>query len=176
MKIIQLPKLHQIYEWDCGANAIQSVLAYYGIEKREEIIIKHAKTSEKHGTHINDITKTIKKFGLDLDCKTMTIKDLKKYIDKNIPIIVLLQAWSDKKEVDWENSWDNGHYVIAIGYNNDKIIFEDPSSFNRTYLKNDELEVRWHDIDKNGKKYIHYGVAVYGKKPSFNQNKIIHMD
>lgn len=176
MKIIQLPKLSQTYEWDCGANAIQSVLVYYGIEERGEIFIKHAKTLEEHGTDIKDLTKTIKKFGLDLDCRVMTIKDLKKYIDKNIPIIILLQAWSSKKNIDWKNSWNNGHYVVAIGYTKEKIIFEDPYSFHRTYLKNEELEDRWHDMDRKGKKYLHYGVAVYGRKPSFDRNKIIHMD
>jgi len=40
MKILDFPELRQTFNYDCGAKALQSVLAYYGIDIREEEIIK----------------------------------------------------------------------------------------------------------------------------------------
>ena len=174
MTTITLPQLRQTFDYDCGAKALQAVLVYYGIEEKEDSLIKQLKTS-KDGTSIINIIKTAKKYGLKTDSGEMTIKDIKKYIEKKIPVILLLQAWSEKKNINWEKDWVDGHYVVAIGYTKDKILFEDPSSFVRTYLKYDELEKRWHDIDGN-KKYIHYGIAIFGKRPKFNPKKIVHMD
>jgi predicted double-glycine peptidase len=35
MKILKIPELRQAYVYDCGANAVQSVLEYYGIDIKE---------------------------------------------------------------------------------------------------------------------------------------------
>ncbi|MBU1445706.1 C39 family peptidase [Patescibacteria group bacterium] len=175
MEIITLPQLRQTYGYDCGAKALQAVLVYYGIEVREDNIIKTAKTTSK-GTPIQGIITIAQKHGLKTESREMTIRDVKNYIKKKIPVILVLQAWTAKKKVDWEKDWTDGHYVVAIGYTKDKILFEDPSSFERDYLKYDELEKRWHDVDANGKKYFHHGIAIFGKKPKFNRDKVIHMD
>jgi len=175
MQIISLPQLRQTYSYDCGAKALQTVLVYYGIEIREDRIIRIAGTS-KEGTPIKGIINAAKEYGLETDSRQMTIEEIKKYLKKNIPVIIVLQAWTKKKKVNWEKDWIDGHYVVAIGYTRDKILFEDPSSFERTYLKYDELNKRWHDADINGKKYFHHGIALFGKKPKFKKNKIVHMD
>jgi len=175
MKTIVLPQLSQTYGYDCGAKALQAVLVYYGIEIREDEIIKSAGTSID-GTSIKGIIKVVQKYGLKTDSKQMTISDIKEYIKKNIPVIIVLQAWSKKKKVDWEKDWIDGHYVVAIGYTKDKILFEDLSSFKRDYLKYDELDKRWHDVDTGGKKYFHHGIAIFGKKPQYNRDEVVHMD
>jgi len=175
MKILKFPELRQTYNYDCGAKAIQTVLAYYGIDEREEVIIKLAKT-KKSGTYINGIVNALKKYDLKTKVKNLTIEDLKKYIDKGNPVILVLQAWTDKKKINWKKDWLDGHYVVAIGYDKSKIYFADPSSILRTYLSYKELKDRWHDKDVGGKKYVNYGIIVYGKKPKFDFKKIIHMD
>ena len=175
MKTITLPQLRQTYGYDCGATALQSILVYYGIEVREDHIIKSAGTS-KDGTSIQGIIKVTNKYGLKTDSRQMTIKDIKEYLLKSIPVILVLQAWTEKKKVNWEKDWIDGHYVVAIGFTKDKILFEDPSSFERTYLKYDELQKRWHDVDVDGKKYFHHGIAIFGKKPQFNRDEVVHMD
>ncbi len=106
----------------------------------------------------------------------MSLDDVKSYVKKEIPVILLLQAWFENKKTNWVNDWSDGHYVVAIGYLKDKIIFEDPSSFKRTYLKYNELEERWHDVDSDGHKYFHYGIAIYGKPKKYDRDKIVHMD
>lgn len=175
MKILVFPELRQTYNYDCGAKAAHAILAYYGIDVRESEIIKISHTT-RAGTPLRGIIKTMKKHGLKCQAGAMTIDKIKKYIDKKIPVLLVLQAWTDKKRINWEKDWIDGHYVVAIGYDRSKIYFEDPSSIMRTYLTNRELIKRWHDVDTDGKKYINYGLAVYGKKNKFSLKKSIHMD
>lgn len=175
MEIITLPQLRQTFNYDCGAKALQTVLVYYGLEIREDKIIQGAKT-DRTGTPIAGIIKFAQQHGLQVDSRSMTIADLKKYIDRKIPIIIPLQAYPTKPVVDWRNHWRDGHYVVVIGYTARKIIFEDPSSFERTYLTYRELNDRWHDQDAQGKKYYQHGIALYGLKPKFKPLKIKHLD
>jgi hypothetical protein len=56
--------------------------------------------------------------------------------------------------------------VIVIGYGKDRIIFEDPSSFSRTWLTLKEFRERWHDINpENGKILQRFGMVLAGKDP-----------
>jgi predicted double-glycine peptidase len=174
MKVLEIPKLRQTYDFDCGPSALQAVLAFYGIKIREDCLIKSARTTEK-GTLVPGLLRTIKKYGLKAKSKTMDIEEVKSYIDKNIPVIVVMQAWTEHKNMDWWADWKDGHYTVVIGYDSKKIIFEDPASFEKTYLTYEEFDKRWHDADPKGKTYIRHGIAVFGKKPEFDGEKIVHM-
>lgn len=174
MKVINLPRLPQTFDYDCGAKVLQTILAYYGIEIREDHLIKLARTN-KSGTPVKGIVKAAQQYRLKCIAKPMTITEVKKFLDRKIPVILLLQAWTGKKKSNWEKDWIDGHYVVAIGYKQNTVIFEDPYSFKLTYLQYQELEQRWHDIDKRGNKYLHQGIAIYGKKPAYNSHKLIHM-
>ena len=171
--MLNFPELRQTYEYDCGASALQSVLVYFGIKKREEILIKEAKTSKK-GTSVDNLEKTLKKYKLKFDSMEMSIKDIKNYIEKGIPVILLVQAWGKSKKFAWKNDWKDEHYVVAIGYDKNKFYFEDPYTFERTFLNSKDLIKRWH-AKLDGKKYFCRGIAVYGKKPKFNPKKIVPM-
>ncbi|MDD3175747.1 MAG: cysteine peptidase family C39 domain-containing protein [Candidatus Nanoarchaeia archaeon] len=174
MKQLDVPKLIQTYKWDCGAKALQATLAYYGIYIRESKLIKYAKTNAKKGTSKLNMLLTLKRFKLKTEAKAMTLKDLKKYIDKEIPVIILLQAWK-KRGPEYVDNFKEGHWVIAIGYDKTKIIFEDPYHFQRTFLTNKELDERWH-AQENKTKIFNYGIAVFGEKREPSINKILHMD
>jgi len=44
-----------------------------------------------------------------------------------IPVILLLQAWKDEDDsTPYAVDFDDGHYVVAIGYDQQYIYFEDP--------------------------------------------------
>lgn len=172
--MITFPELRQTYNYDCGAKVTQAVLAYYGLDVSEIEIMRLAKTSKKTGTSIKHMLSVFEEYGLKYRVSKLTIKQIKKYLDKKIPVILVLQAWTHKKKINWKKDWVDGHYVVAIGYDSNKIYFEDPASVLRTYLSYKELEKRWHDKDADGRKYINCGIAVYGKK-IINPKKTIHM-
>ncbi|HYD03627.1 MAG TPA: cysteine peptidase family C39 domain-containing protein [Alphaproteobacteria bacterium] len=177
MKIIQFPQLRQSFDYDCGAEALRGILGYYGIDEDLGKIIKEAKTTEKHGTQFDGIIRVLKKHNLRHEFKSMTVIELEKYLDKNIPVIIELQAWPEKKKADLKESWDNSHFVIAIGYTDNEIIFEDPAVLHKTSLAFNDLMDRWHSTStKRGKtiKHENMGVAVFGE-PKYAHNNIIRM-
>lgn len=175
MKILDFPTFRQTYNWDCGPSALQSILAYYGYEVREDKLIKMS-GANRDGTSIAGIVKTLEKYDLKCKSESMNIEKIVEFINQKIPVILMVQAWTSKKEVDWVNDWVDGHFVIAIGYDEDKFIFEDPSSAYRVFLSYSELGERWHDVDTDNKKYFNYGIAVYGKESIYDHTALIHMD
>jgi uncharacterized protein YvpB len=107
-------------------------LAYYGKEVLERKLMEKAQTSPQEGTRISSIEKVLKSYGLQYDARPMEIKDIKSYIRKKIPVLILLQARSDQPR-DYTNDYQDGHRVVAIGYEKDTIFFEDPYTFKRTF-------------------------------------------
>lgn len=176
MRTLKFPNFRQSTEYDCGATAMQAVLAYYGHDVRLEAVQKAAGTN-KTGTRIKGLIQAARKYGLKAEAKTMTATELQRYIDRGIPVILPVQAWPTKKIITWKNEWKYGHYVIGIGYNTQRIYFEDPSSITRTYLTYKELEERWHDQSYEGVRYEHIGIAIEGnRRGRYDPDKVIHMD
>ncbi len=171
---LNFPELRQTFDYDCGAEVLQAVLVYYGREVSEEVVLKLAKTSKEEGTAISRILGTLEHFGLLFDKRVLTVGDLKMYIDRKIPVIILLQAWREEK-IDYAKDFDDGHWVVVIGYDDDRIIFEDPYTFERSFLVEEELNERWHG-QEDGQAINHLGIAVYGPEPSYDPQKLIHMD
>jgi ABC-type bacteriocin/lantibiotic exporter with double-glycine peptidase domain len=174
MKVLECPRLIQTYNYDCGAKALQIVLAYYGVYVSEGSLIRSAGTTTKNGTEANGMLRTLRKYGLEYEAGKMTVSRIKCFIDKKIPVILLLQAWAGRKITNWNREWSVGHYVVAVGYDKTKIYFDDPNTFNMAFLTSRELVKRWHSKMK-GSKHINYGIAVFGKRPTFDPKKIVHM-
>ena len=183
MKWIDFPNLRQSFEYDCGAKVMHAILAYYGISTNEYDVLRVARTDPRKGTSLQGMLAVAKHFRLTAEVKEISVEELKKYIDKKMPIIILLQAWPKRKIKDWKNHWADGHYVVAIGYDKKKIYFEDPYSVLRTFLTYKELEDRWHDLvglhwgsrRKETERY-HVAIVVQGSKNKYSSTRAIHMD
>lgn len=170
------PFKRQIFNYDCGAACMETVLTYFGFDAREDEILKIART-DKQGTMIEGLMRVADKFGLKYKAsENMQIADLKKCIDKGHPCITPIQAWAgSSKRRNWEDGWSNGHYVVPIGYNGRKLFFEDPASHYRTYLTHEEMDRRWHDKDVAGRKLIHFGLIFRGRPERFDDAEVVHM-
>lgn len=175
VKLLNFPNLRQSDHDSCGVVALQVVLQYYGIDLVESELKTDLKFNKKDGVLPENIIKFCHKMDLKTDDKeNMTIDDLKKYINDDIPVIIEIQSWKNypkPKDIKYENDWEDGHYVVVIGYTDKEIILSDSATINLTYIKYDDLMERWHDIDK-GEKHIQYGIAIYGKKPKYDKDKI----
>lgn len=180
---LDFPELRQVFNYDCGVTCLQQVLIYYGIDKREDELIALLSTEKtniiEHGTKLSKMKEVAKYYGLECDIlKNTTIKKICNLIDNQIPSILLLQAWRDFSvdNLDWTKDYSDGHYVVAIGYNDTCLFFEDPSSVTRTYLTFTELEKRWHDVDDDNKtKISNVAVVIKGEK-KYDSEEIVHMD
>jgi len=161
MVMLDFPRLRQVHKYDCGAIVTQAILEYYGKDIREDKIIKLEKT-KRGGTSIGRIIFAFRKYKLKQISGRFTISEVKKFISKGHPVILVLQAWDVKNKDKWENwmevdfrkdlvkvnwskVWKDGHYVIAIGYDKNKMYFADPGSIFKEYLTFKELMDRWHD-------------------------------
>jgi predicted double-glycine peptidase len=175
--VIDLPIGRQTFDFDCGAKALQLVMAYYGIDIREDELIKKLKT-DKYGTSVKNMISVAKQEGFQVLAKSrVALGTLKKYIDENHPVIVLVQAWAERYMTieDWKEDISDGHYVIIIGYSGNIIVFEDPASFRRTWMTEEEFIVRWHDVSPRTKeRYDHFTMILLGKQPA--RKKLEHMD
>ncbi len=146
---------------------------YYGIEVRQELIFKSAKTNARVGTLISGMLSTLDMYGLQYDSSEMTLDEIKGYLDKKIPVLILLQAWSLKTD-DYAKHYGDSHWVAAIGYDKQNIYFEDPYAFNRVFLTQKAFLERWHARESK-KKIKNHGIAVYGKKPVYHTDTIVPM-
>ncbi len=174
-QINNFPRFKQAYDYDCGASAMQSVLAYYGFDVPEGKIIQLAGTKPEKGTPVEGLKKVAKKFGIKSKSGVLDASALKEYINEGKPVIIPLQSgWMCKQAVDWSRQWARGHYVIPIGYDAKRFYFADPRCFVISFLNFKELEQRWHDTDGK-RKFDHWGIVFYGKKPKYNPNTAVHI-
>ncbi len=162
-KLIRLPLVRQATDYTCGIGALESVLAYYGIETREDELAKLLKSDPKNGTAYQRIAKHAQEQGCEVRIiKNMTMQELKSFLDRQVPVICLVQAWGDDPS-QYERGWKNGHYVVAAGYDEKNIYLMDPSTLgNFAYVPIESFLKRWHDTD--------------GKERLFNFGMVISRD
>jgi predicted double-glycine peptidase len=175
--MIDLHNTRQTFDFDCGAKALQTVMAYYGVDIRQDRLMKVLGTRES-GTSVAGMVAAARRYGFDVKASVgWTLRELKKMVGDGTPVIVLLQAWADRYMTleDWRTDYDDGHYAIVIGYAQGVLLFEDPASFRRTWLREREFLARWHDRDpKSNETYEHFGMVLLGKKPTLKTAQ--HMD
>lgn len=167
---LAVPITRQSNTQSCGPASMLSVLGYYGFNPREKEVVDALETNLE-GTRPDNFEKGAEKFGLKYkEHEDMTFDDLRDYIDKKTPVILLLQAWGDKK--DYSNYWKSGHYNVAIGYDKEGFYFMDPSQIGYSYLTLENLDSRWHETNSTGDKLLHFGIIIYGKPPKFKYDEV----
>lgn len=164
---IHLPDIQQEEDYSCGASALRSICMYFGKGPADERqIVKDLKMDKRFGSHPFQIKKASLGYGLNVkEVFDMNIENLKEYIDKGRPVLVMIQAWGPKEnaKINYENRWKDGHWVIAIGYDSKGVYFEDPSLLGyRGFIDYESLGKRWHDEGPHGKHIDHYGMVIWG--------------
>jgi len=161
--------------YTCGADCVQKVMEYYGEDYREMDLARILKSDPQQGTYVKNIVEFFHRHGLKATVKQkMIISDLMRLINRNIPVIIMLQAWGSKEnyEKNYRNDWDHGHFVVVIGYTGDSILVADPALFNTGYIPRRKLKSRWHDTDEGNVKTYQLGIAVYGRNPKFDKDRL----
>ncbi len=174
MKIIEYPETRQVFNFDCGADALTSMLVYAGIEEREDRIMKLAGTTTKNGTGTAGVLRVMRYYGLPHAAgEHMRPIDLRRGIDAGYPTIITLQAYRESSQ-PYRKLWGDGHWTVAIGYDRQRLLFEDPASYFRTWLADEELQERWHDVDK-GRRIWHWGCTMQ-VNGVYQHDRQSHMD
>jgi len=174
--LIRIPNTRQSTNWTCGVVALQSILRYYGpdLEIREDNLVKELKAGPEHGTQYPEIIRYAKEKGFSVQEKQgLTVEDLKKEIDGDNPVLVCYQAWgeTETENFDYTNDWEDGHYSVVVGYDNERLFFMDPSTLGcYAYIPYADFEKRWHDCDgKDGSiKLVHWGLIFHKDRAEEN--------
>lgn len=166
--MLQVPDVRQSTNYTCGAAALQSVLAYWGIEYREDRLVEKLGSTPDAGTPPQAIMKLSRELGLKAQLKEqLSLADLESYVKSGVPVIVACQAWRDEDSAEWSKEWQCGHYMVVIGIDPEKVYFEDPSLLgSRGYIGREEFLKRWHDVDGGGRRYERLGIVIEGARPS----------
>lgn len=174
--LITVPMVRQSTDFTCGVAALQSVFAYFGDDYREDQLAKELKAVPKTGTHYQEMVRLAKAKGYAVKVlKNMPFADLQKSIDAGKPVICLIQAWAESS-VDYSNGWQDGHYVVAIGHDQDNVYFMDPSTLsNYTFIPTKEFVNRWHDTDGK-EKLVHFGLIIDKPQPKYSPATFIRLE
>lgn len=161
--LIYVPLTRQATDYTCGAAAVQSVLGFFGEDWREDQLSHALHSKKRSGTNYAQIVKLARARGYEVSTETdYTIAKLKDSITSGVPVICLIQAWRDKP-TEYSNDWNDGHYVVAVGFDSDNIFFMDPSTLGHyAYIPSAEFLSRWHDVDGR-ERLQHFALVI--KKP-----------
>jgi predicted double-glycine peptidase len=165
---IPLPDVRQKTDWSCGASALQAVAGYFGVGPPEEQdFAKDMQVDPRVGTHPHQIESAARAYGLKVHSHVgMRDEELKSYLDQGKPVLLMIQAWGDPQvftgDDTYEGVWKEGHWVVAIGYDQEGYFFEDPVlAVIRGYLSYDALSKRWRDTGPHGRHISRLGIVIW---------------
>lgn len=171
---VHLPDLRQHADYTCGASAMQSICEYFGVgPETEDEFMSLLGSDPEEGTNPRRILALGEQLGLQVRAGNgWSIEDLTAELEQENPVLVLIQAWGDpvEEEANYPR-YDDGHYVVVVGYDDQYIYVEDPSlkGVRGTIPHRDFLE-RWHDEGGDGARYERWG-AVFSKEHEYEPVK-----
>jgi predicted double-glycine peptidase len=167
---IPVPNTFQQTDYTCGPASLRAVCEYFGVGPRTEREIKADMGMPRTGADPGHLMQALVKYGLEFQpYYPMSIRQLKRSVDRRRPVILMLQAWGETTDYEWRPSykyiWRDGHWVVAIGYDTSGMYFEDPSIRNaRGFIPFAELMERWHDWGANYEHMYYYGISAWTSK------------
>jgi predicted double-glycine peptidase len=158
--LVRVPLVRQRQDYSCGDAATLAVLRRWKHadykDVSESALYEPLHTSKEEGTDPQPIADYVNGIdGLHADYRTaddgVAIADLEAAVDRGEPPIVDIQAWQDVRTLadlkPWDTDWDDGHYVVLVGYDQRSFFFMDPSTSGKyAFIPRAELEERWHDV------------------------------
>ena len=167
-----LTKTRQATEYSCGASALQAVLSYWGMEVEEEALMKLLHTTPEEGTYPEDIVRGAQSLGFTAELKhSLTLEEVEQFTAEGDPMIALAQLWRSETNspAAVTEDWDDGHYVVVLGVDDDYVHFQDPyARMSKGFMPRASFVEHWHqvmggDLRKNPK-LMQVGIFIRGKE------------
>lgn len=178
--VLSLSRTIQETDYSCGPASLLSVLRYWNVYPGDEKgLYALLGTTPQNGTHPKHLEEGAQFFGLAAEMKeNLTMEDLNAAVEKDVTVIVDLQAWSGARKNNWDYKWDDGHYVVYVGSHHNNAFFMDPSAEgNYAYIPIEEFLRRWHDYESgNGVMWRnrHLGILIHSKNGSHSVPFVPH--
>jgi predicted double-glycine peptidase len=160
--LIPVPLVPQETPFSCGDAVVLALLRFYEPGRYDHVLeaslYSPLRTTSEDGTEPASMTAYLgHEPGLSAKTRWSTpssyvsLDEIERAIDRGEPPIVAIQAWQsvrdDKDLRPWAEDWDDGHYVVVVAYDSNRIYFMDPSTEHRyAYVLLPEFMDRWHDV------------------------------
>jgi predicted double-glycine peptidase len=169
--LVRVQHVKQRTDFSCGSAATLALLRYWRWDVyariEEAALYLPLATTNARGTEPQPIAaflNTVGGIAAEYRHGDVAVADLERAVDAREPPIVDLQAWRDR-EAPWRDVWDAGHYVVMVGYDDERLFFMDPSTMTPeayAYLPRSELDERWHDLAGDGDERIEH-MAIFAR-------------
>ena len=176
-----LPINRQATATYCGVASLQTVMNYWQVyDGRQDVLAELLGTTDD-GTKPENIVSVAQSFNLTASMKNgSALNDLREALSSGVTVILDLQAWTDQENVNWQEDWEDGHYVVLIGMNEKLIFIMDPSTAaTYAYLPISEFLDRWHDYETGPEgemiKYINLAIFINGSTPLPHPAPLLYM-
>ena len=155
---LPVPLVRQHEDYSCGDVATLALLRYWKWDDfahtPETALYAPLHTSAKDGTDpapMADYLSRVAGVSAEYQSGDVGVADLERAVDRGEPPIVDIQAWQDVQRLadlkPWQTDWNDGHYVVLVGYDARNFFFMDPSTHGTyAFIPRGELEARWHDV------------------------------
>lgn len=162
-----VPLVAQETDFSCGPAALLAALRYFGVDEgaTEHDLYGELGTTSKWGTSPEPMAAAAQARSLDADYEVgFSLEGLRRVLDLGGIAIVGIQAWSDDDEdIEWNSDTGDGHYVVAIGMDDENVYCMDPSLEDvYGYMPIEEFVSRWHDVESDGTFEHHPAIVIRG--------------
>ena len=146
-------------------------MSYWGKNVDERELMKVLQTTSEEGTYPENIVRGAQALGFEAEARDhLSLEEVEQFTAGGAPMIALVQAWRSEKGApdSAAEEWDNGHYIVVLGVDNDYVYFEDPyARMSKAFMPRDTFVDHWHqvmdgDLKKNPK-LMQLGIFVRGK-------------
>jgi predicted double-glycine peptidase len=141
-----VPDVRQSTDYSCGISAMEAVLRYYRVPVDEAALLREAKVDPEVGASLAKLAEIARKRGYVAEIRAnLTLEQVEEEVARGRPAIVLNQSWRADPDLAWADCWDDGHYLVVIGADDDAVYVEDPSIEGaRGRIRRAEFVERWH--------------------------------
>lgn len=151
--------------YSCGAAVWMAVALAHGVGSDDQEKVKQMLgTNSEHGTYFKDLVRCFNEAGFEAQAVPDTTREqLQRLIDARVPCLLSVQAWAEDPSVyDDPDHNSDGHYVVAVGYDDDGYFyFMDPSQPGcYSVLHWSELDKRWHENEGMGDTEVYRHLAI----------------
>ena len=175
--LIEIPALRQYGGYTCGTTCVQMLMNWllpYEADINLAAYEEELGTTEEAGTSPAQILEYFETSGVNaMASDGWSADDLRAALDRGNPVLMCIQAWSASGDYNTsdpskpETYLAEGHWVICVGYRKTAgecaFYFNDPACVGHCVMREEDLNVRWIDMDANGAVYDHYGIQIAGE-------------
>lgn len=134
--MIQVPHFRQEKAKTCVPASVRMVLDYLGIKRTEDEVAKALGTTPL-GTNVMNIELLPKELGLEVWTGDMSLGGLKDFIDKGIPVIVVVETPSLPY---CDPNQRRRHTLVVVGYDDESVYVND------ALLSDVPTPIPWHNF------------------------------